>query len=79
MALERSFKNNRGILETDEYLNLAAADQSKYNLRALSVSHTQPIKKKATPFDRVIFYNGMHGAVGENCLKVSIGAKVKMP
>ena len=72
-------ENNKKALIVDEVLGPAAQDQSDYILKSGRVSHDQPIKKKATPFDRVIFFDGMHGNVAENCQLVTIGSKVKVP
>lgn len=72
-------ENNAAALVADEVLIPAAQDQSDYILKSGRVTHDQPIKKKATPFNRVIFYDGMHGQVGENCMLISIGAKVRVP
>ncbi len=72
-------ENNVHPLKKDPILFLAALDQSDYNLKSGRVSHAQTLKKKATPFDRVIFYEGMHGYVAENCQQVVIGSKVKVP
>lgn len=72
-------ENDVHPLEIDPVLYLAAIDQSDYNLKSGRVSHTQTLKKKATPFDRVIFYEGMHNNVAENCQQVVVGSKVKIP
>lgn len=45
-------------LKNDEILKLTAADQSDYILKSGKIAHDQPNKKKATPFDRVLFYEG---------------------
>ena len=42
-------------------------------------SHDQPSAKKKTPFDRVMFYDGMHGKVQENCYKLVVGSFAKLP
>lgn len=65
-------------LKNDEILKLTAADQSDYILKSGKIAHDQPNKKKATPFDRVLFYEGMHSEVGENCMQTMLGAKVKV-
>ncbi len=71
--------NGAKLLEHDDLLIAPAKDQSDYCLKTGRVSHAQTIKKKATPFDRVIFYDGMNGDVGENCQSVIVGAKVRVP
>ncbi|MCB0379677.1 MAG: hypothetical protein KDD24_00370 [Flavobacteriales bacterium] len=63
----------------DDILRLAAADQSEHILKTGKVEHEQPNKKKLTPFDRVVFYDGLHAEVGENCMQTVLGAKVKIP
>lgn len=62
---------------TDNILFQAAKDQSDYILKTEKVTHDQSNKKKATPFDRVVFYNGMNNEVGENAMQTVLGAKVK--
>lgn len=74
-----SFRKENGKVELviDETLRPAAQDQSDYILKSGRVTHEQPIKKKATAFDRVIFFDGMHGNVSENCQQITIGARVR--
>ena len=72
-------EHHRHLLQSDDYLKLAAEDQSKYILKTNREAHHQPAKKKATPFDRVVFYDGTHKTVAENCSKVVVGGKIKMP
>ena len=43
------------------------------------ISHEQPSSRKRTPFDRVMYYDGMHGKVQENCYKLAIGSFAKLP
>ncbi|MCB0401371.1 MAG: hypothetical protein KDD41_04760 [Flavobacteriales bacterium] len=66
-------------LEEDETLMMAAQDQSEFILKEGRLTHDQPLKKKATPFDRVRFYDGMHGKVAENCSQFVIGTRVRIP
>jgi len=66
------------IFKKDAILKLAATDQSEYILKSGKVSHEQPVKKKSTPFDRVLFYEGLHSEIGENCMQTALGAKVKI-
>lgn len=63
----------------DDVLALAAEDHSLFMLKSGSVSHAQPSAKKQTPFKRVMFYDGMHGNVSENCYKIKIDTYMKMP
>ncbi|MCO6501056.1 MAG: CAP domain-containing protein [Vicingus serpentipes] len=63
----------------DEVLTLAAEDQSLFILKSGSVTHSQPSGKKDTPFNRAMFYDGMHGKVSENCYKVKIDTYMKSP
>lgn len=70
---------NLPIFKIDENLTAAADDQSLYILRTGKVSHDQPSSKKETPFNRVLFYDGMHGKVGENCYKLTVGTMVILP
>ena len=63
----------------DDVLSLAAEDHSFFMLKTGSVTHTQPSAKKETPFKRVIFYDGMHGKVSENCYKIKIDTYRKVP
>lgn len=65
-------------LKKDVILKLAADDQSDYILKSGKVAHDQPNKKKATPWDRTVFYEGYHSEVGENCMQTALGAKVKV-
>jgi len=71
-------ENNKHLLETDEYLHLAASDQAKYIFKSKKLTPTQPIKKKAKPIDRVVFYDGMHSKVAESSARVFAGKKVKI-
>lgn len=66
-------------LKQDNILKLAATDQSDHILKSGKVEHEQPNKKKQTPFDRVMFYEGLHAEVGENCMQTVLGSKVKIP
>lgn len=66
-------------LKPDVILKLAAADQSDHILKTGKVEHEQPNKKKFTPFDRVVFYDGLHAEVGENCMQTVLGSKIKIP
>lgn len=66
-------------LKADNILKLAASDQSDHILKTGKVEHEQPNKKKQTPFDRVMFYDGLHNEIGENCMQTVLGAKVKIP
>ena len=65
-------------LKADQVLKLAATDQSEYILKSGKVAHDQTVKKKSTPFDRVLFYEGLHSEIGENCMQTALGAKVKV-
>lgn len=67
------------ILKQDNVLKLAAFDQSDHILRTGRVEHEQPNKKKLTSFDRVVFYDGLHADVGENCMQIILDSKVKIP
>lgn len=67
------------ILKQDDVLKLVASDQSDHILRTGKVEHEQPNKRKLTPFDRVIFYDGLHAEVGENCMQIVLDSKVKIP
>jgi len=67
------------ILKYDEVLSAAADDQTLYMLKTGRITHDQPSVKKETPFSRVMFYDGMHGLVGENCYKLIVGTIVKLP
>lgn len=65
-------------LTKDQHLYKAAQDQVKYINKNSRVEHTQPSKKKASPFKRVKYYGGLHGLVGENCHQVVLGVKTKV-
>ncbi len=65
--------------KSDKVLQLAAVDQSDHILKSGKVEHEQPNKKKQTPFDRVLLYDGLHNEIGENCMQTVLGAKVKIP
>ncbi|MDG1476723.1 MAG: hypothetical protein P8Q14_06230 [Vicingaceae bacterium] len=76
-----SFRESRNlpIFTKDGILDLAAEDQTFYILRAGRVEHKQPSAKKDSPFKRVLYYNGMHGKVGENCYKLIVDTYTKLP
>jgi hypothetical protein len=67
------------VLKKDAVLTTAANDHTLFMLKTGRVSHDQPSAKKRSPFDRVMFYDGMHGNVQENCYKVAVGSFVKLP
>lgn len=67
------------VMKPDKVLKLAAEDQSVHILKFGKVEHEQPNKKKVSPFDRVLFYDGLHSEVGENCIQSYLGSKIKMP
>lgn len=67
------------IFTKDAILDLAAEDQTNYILRSGRVDHKQSSSKKDTPFKRVLFYDGMHGTVGENCFSLIVDSYVKLP
>ncbi|MCB0409176.1 MAG: hypothetical protein KDD29_03095, partial [Flavobacteriales bacterium] len=75
---EERAQKDQYALKQDPILKLAAADQSDYILKGGRVVHDQNNKKKATPFDRVVFYEGLINEVGENCMQTALGAKVKV-
>lgn len=66
-------------LKKDIILDLAAEDQTLYIFRTGRLEHKQPSSKKNTPFKRALYYDGMHGVVGENCFKLIVGTFVKLP
>ncbi len=70
---------NLPVFKEDEILTAAAEDQTFYMVKTGRVSHDQPSTKKETPFKRVLFYDGMHGKVGENCYKLVVGTVAKLP
>ena len=76
-----SFRTHKNLpaFTKDVILNLAAADQTNYILRSGRVEHKQASAKKDSPFKRVLFYDGMHGVVGENCYKLIVDSYVKLP
>ncbi|MGB0888420.1 MAG: hypothetical protein ACPGSL_09875 [Vicingaceae bacterium] len=76
-----SFRESKNlpIFEEDDILNQAAEDQTFYILRSGRVDHKQPSEKKSTPFKRALYYNGMHGTVGENCYRLIVDSYVKLP
>ena len=63
----------------DEVLTMAANDHSLYMLKTGRIDHNQSSAKKKTPFDRVLFYDGMHGAVQESCYMLVVGSYAKLP
>jgi uncharacterized protein YkwD len=75
---QQRLSKSLSILKQDNVLKLAAFDQSDHILRTGKVEHEQPNKKKLTPFDRVIFYDGLHAEVGENCMQIILDSKVKI-
>ncbi len=74
-------RNSKSLKEfmLDKNLQLAAADQADHILKSGKVEHEQPNKKKSTPLERVLFYNGLHNEVGENCMQVVLDTKIKIP
>lgn len=70
---------NLPVFKKDDVLTAAAADHTFYMVKTGKISHDQPASKKETPFKRVMFYDGMHGIVGENCYKLIVGTLVKLP
>lgn len=70
---------NLPLFIKDDVLDLAAEDQTKYILSSGRVEHKQASTKKDSPFKRVLFYNGMHGLVGEKCCKLIVGSYVSLP
>jgi len=71
--------NNLSEFKKDDILTVAADDQTVYILKTGKITHDQPSSKKETPFKRVMFYDGMHGKVGENCYKLIVGTLAKLP
>lgn len=69
---------NLPSLKSDNILKLSASDQSDYIIKSGKIAHDQPNKKKATPYDRVLFYEGLFSEVGENCMQTVLGTKVKL-
>jgi uncharacterized protein YkwD len=67
------------VLKKDNILSMAAEDQSLFMIKMGKATHKQPSPKKETPFKRVMFYDGMHGFVGENCFKLIVGTIAKIP
>jgi len=76
-----SFRESKNlpIFQKDAILDLAAEDQTFYILKTGRVDHKQPSSKKSTPFKRVLFYDGMHGIVGENYFKLIVDTYIKLP
>ena len=76
-----AFRQSEGlpVFKHDEVLTMAAEDQTAYIIKTRRVSHNQPSLKKATPFKRVMFYDGMHSYVGENCYSLIVGTMAKLP
>ena len=62
----------------DKILDIAAEDQALYILKTGKISHDQTSSKKETPLNRVLFYDGMHGQVGENCYAITVGTPIKV-
>ncbi|PJB14698.1 MAG: hypothetical protein CO118_07255, partial [Flavobacteriales bacterium CG_4_9_14_3_um_filter_32_8] len=76
-----AYRNSKNLpsFKKDNILSLAAEDQSNYILKTGKVTHDQPSSKKETPFNRVLFYDGMHGYVAENCYTITLGTPIKLP
>ena len=76
-----TFRKNKKlpVFNQDEVLTAAAVDQTMFMSKTGKISHGQPSTKKDTPFKRVMFYDGMHGKVGENCYKLIVGTITKLP
>ncbi len=64
-------------LSADGVLKLAADDQATYMQSMHVLSHTQKVKGKENPRNRVLFYKGTHELVGENCIEILLKTKMK--
>jgi uncharacterized protein YkwD len=64
-------------LVPDNLLKLPADDQAAYMQSTHTVGHNQKIKGKENPHNRVLFYNGTHDMVGENCIEILLKTKMK--
>ncbi len=65
------------ILLDDKILSEAAKDQADYQQKNHFLTHNQKEKIKENPKLRVVFYNGTHDAVGENCIKIPLKTPFK--
>lgn len=65
------------LLQKDPVLAKAAKDQADYQLKFNVLTHNQNVRGKEQPYQRVAFYKGTHGRIGENCLQTAVGVKVK--
>jgi hypothetical protein len=76
-----TFRKENGLpsYKKDAILTISADDHTEYLLKTGRVTHDQPSLRKRTPFDRVMYYDGMHGKVQENCYKLAIGSFEKLP
>lgn len=71
---------NRKRLDTlryDEPLNKAADDHASYMSDNEIVTHDQKSKIKRGPYDRVVYYDGAHNAVGENVQSYNLEKALK--
>ncbi|MBI3135889.1 MAG: hypothetical protein HYZ14_14520 [Bacteroidetes bacterium] len=59
-------------LRHDTSLDNASADHAKYMGDNQVLTHTQKSREKRNPYDRVIYYGGTHGTIGENVLQMPI-------
>jgi uncharacterized protein YkwD len=66
-----------GKLAPDNILKQAADDQSAYMQSTHVVGHTQKVKGKENPQNRVQFYKGTHEMIGENCIEILLKVKMK--
>jgi uncharacterized protein YkwD len=66
-----------GKLVPDNLLKLPADDQAAYMQSTHVVGHNQKVKGKENPHNRVLFYNGTHDLVGENCIEIFLKKAMK--
>ena len=68
-------EQNLNEFRLDEILSAAAFDQAEYCSELGRLVHTQDNSKKETVAQRVLYYEGLHGAVEENLSQIAFGAK----
>lgn len=64
-------------LNADKILAKAATDQAQYQKEKHLLTHEQKVKGKEKALNRVLFYNGTHDLVGENCIKIPLKRSYK--
>jgi uncharacterized protein YkwD len=66
------------LLEADEILDAVAFDQASFIADQGKVTHEQDQQKKKTLMDRMLYYEGLYAAAGENAAIIGVGSKAEV-